>query len=1063
MKDKSKNKKKQANEHKNLHFIPVYIVDHPKTVMFVSMSIAVLMTALCFAWEFKYDSKMSTFVVRSGKTANQIEAILMAIEEETYFDKDTYDSLQQKQPGQSQLYGGVNLIYECLDCDNLLTEKYLKKIYDFEEKIIGNKFWKDYEYIDTNGVAPSRNSIIPFYFDDDGEFLQDVSISSTYLYNYGNGTIKNTLCDINFNDETLKSKYLKTILLFGLPLENYKNMDDNQDEQVDKLENWLTSIIPQQSEDFKTDSFEVLYQGVGVTDYGVNQLLIHDISLIVCSLFLVFGYTLFHTKSLFLTSLGTLHSVISLPMSYFFYKAVLGVEVFSMLNFLTLFIILGIGCDDIFIMLDAWKQSQFQKKEISKNIYTRMNWAYSRAAMTMLITTLTSTGAFFGNIASTIPPIRFFGVFTGIAIIFNYIMVVTWFPAVIVIWHLRGEDRPVCNPKRKEKFKQKFGKKKSKSKNTKTKDPNNKENNEWVDIEDREFKKDVDHQIQKQKREKDEQKNKKYNKEAKKLGFQLGSLRKLEKYFFSTHANFIKKYRWTIVLFFVIWSVFFIYYATKLEAAEDTRKMLPDDSFLQRCGSISIQEFYSNDLVNSVYLQWGIESIDREGVDPMAVDYYGKPIWDKKWKPNLKSSQEWVLEVCSRVKTEFEEEIYRTGQFSCFMEDFRDWVTNETLAGGAYTFPVEEDQFQKLLGDFTNSYRSQLDNSQTGNEWAPLPMRYDWSIGFGRNSDELKYYAIQFNLALSPESSAHQSRIVFDKIEDFIKELNEEAPEGINTLSNVSWQWMEMLVEEILYSVALTSVVISLIIAFIIILVTSDNIIASLYAIISIGGVVATIMGMLVLLDWNLGLIESICITIVVGISVDYVVHFCHGYITAPPEDVFSKMKISLTNLGISVVSAAITTLCASFVMLFTWLIMFKRFGLFIWMTIVASCLWSFFFFFALIIIQGPVRNQGRIGIVFQKIFCNKRYKMNQKKKKQNAQNSTDSSELSSIQNSNIEKNIDESKFYDIELSLGVIDPKETSNKGKIEKVKKIKKKNNAPYSNLSISTSSATSNSNSD
>ena len=42
--------------------------------------------------------------------------------------------------------------------------------------------------------------------------------------------------------------------------------------------------------------------------------------------------------------------------SYFIYGVLGGVRFFSGLHVLVLFVILGVGADDIFVLVDAWKQ-----------------------------------------------------------------------------------------------------------------------------------------------------------------------------------------------------------------------------------------------------------------------------------------------------------------------------------------------------------------------------------------------------------------------------------------------------------------------------------------------------------------------------------------------------------------------------------------------------------------------------------------------------------------------------------------------------------------------------------
>jgi hypothetical protein len=56
-----------------------------------------------------------------------------------------------------------------------------------------------------------------------------------------------------------------------------------------------------------------------------------------------------------------LHIILSFPFAYFFIQVFLDIGKMGLLNFMSLFIILGIGADDIFIFVDAWKQSAIVK------------------------------------------------------------------------------------------------------------------------------------------------------------------------------------------------------------------------------------------------------------------------------------------------------------------------------------------------------------------------------------------------------------------------------------------------------------------------------------------------------------------------------------------------------------------------------------------------------------------------------------------------------------------------------------------------------------------------------
>lgn len=79
----------------------------------------------------------------------------------------------------------------------------------------------------------------------------------------------------------------------------------------------------------------------------------------------------------------------------------------------------------------------------------------------------------------------------------------------------------------------------------------------------------------------------------------------------------------------------------------------------------------------------------------------------------------------------------------------------------------------------------------------------------------------------------------------------------------------------------------SIFFAFVILLITTRNYIISLYSVLSISLVIATIMSSIKILNWSLGIAESIGLIVFIGFSVDYIVHMSHQYV----ESVFDKKK----------------------------------------------------------------------------------------------------------------------------------------------------------------------------
>jgi len=62
-------------------------------------------------------------------------------------------------------------------------------------------------------------------------------------------------------------------------------------------------------------------------------------------------------------------------------------------------------------------------------------------------------------------------------------------------------------------------------------------------------------------------------------------------------------------------------------------------------------------------------------------------------------------------------------------------------------------------------------------------------------------------------------------------------------------------------------------VAFIVLLFASYNIIITVYATFSIVGIINGVLAVSKMNDWSLGIVESVASTIVIGFSVDYVIH----------------------------------------------------------------------------------------------------------------------------------------------------------------------------------------------
>ena len=77
-----------------------------------------------------------------------------------------------------------------------------------------------------------------------------------------------------------------------------------------------------------------------------------------------------------------------------------------MMVVLSLFIILGVGADDIFIYADVFAQTRVAGPDVRGTLERRIAYTVRHATGAVTITSLSTACAFFANAFSVVPPIR---------------------------------------------------------------------------------------------------------------------------------------------------------------------------------------------------------------------------------------------------------------------------------------------------------------------------------------------------------------------------------------------------------------------------------------------------------------------------------------------------------------------------------------------------------------------------------------------------------------------------------------------------------------------------------
>lgn len=92
-------------------------------------------------------------------------------------------------------------------------------------------------------------------------------------------------------------------------------------------------------------------------------------------------------------------------------------------------------------------------------------------------------------------------------------------------------------------------------------------------------------------------------------------------------------------------------------------------------------------------------------------------------------------------------------------------------------------------------------------------------------------------------------------------------------------------------SSAFRGMAIATIFAFIILLMATKNIFQSIISLLCVAEIIVSVLCIMQILGWEIGVSESIAMVILIGFSVDYVVHLSADYIHSAHKSRNEKMK----------------------------------------------------------------------------------------------------------------------------------------------------------------------------
>jgi hypothetical protein len=213
-----------------------------------------------------------------------------------------------------------------------------------------------------------------------------------------------------------------------------------------------------------------------------------------------------------------------------------------------------------------------------------------------------------------------------------------------------------------------------------------------------------------------------------------------------------------------------------------------------------------------------------------------------------------------------------------------------------WVLPLNETQLNYCLKSYYNELK--------------CPLFHETRPGLYFQDNKIKGISLPFPTNVPLTNKYETVDNLWNDIEDFSNSVLKKAPKGLAKGWAISWLQLYAL-QKNLGGSTFTSLGASLAMAFCVMLLTSLNWVISTYAIITIICTVTATVGSLVLVGWELNIWESIVISVAVGLSVDFTLHYAVAYNIASEKSRVDKVKYAFNHIGPAVTLAALTTFIA--------------------------------------------------------------------------------------------------------------------------------------------------------
>jgi hypothetical protein len=240
----------------------------------------------------------------------------------------------------------------------------------------------------------------------------------------------------------------------------------------------------------------------------------------------------------------------------------------------------------------------------------------------------------------------------------------------------------------------------------------------------------------------------------------------------------------------------------------------------------------------------------------------------------------------------------------------------------------------------------------------------------GYYGSNMRYMTVEVNLTLNSENAEYSDALDVKKLwDDYVETASAKMMSPFQTAFQTcqedrTWSWME--VQKKIMSSLLTCFIIGVVCLGIGVLVCTNNVILTLLTVTFVVSILLCVFGVYSILDWNVGIIELVNLSMVIGIAGQMSVPFALSYAVSSATDRDSRAQYALYDHFLPVYGGSFIAFLSACLMLASPLWYFWTFAVTFLCTVSFGILLGLLFFMALTGLLGPEHNAGRFISKFQ-------------------------------------------------------------------------------------------------